>query len=63
MAAKESWRLTDAAAKGFASRMSPSAEKRAVRLSRSRPNRGAKSRNESITQARSTEGEAPESRA
>ena len=63
MAAKESCRLTEAAAKGFASRMRSRAAKMAVRLSRSRPKRGAKSRNESITQARSTEGEAPESRA
>ena len=60
MAAKESCRLTEAAAKGFASRMRSRAAKMAVRLSRSRPKRGAKSRNESITQARSTEGEAPE---
>ena len=63
MAAKDSCKLTDAAAKGFTSRMRNSAAARAVGGSLSRRHRGAARRNASMTQARTTEGLPPVSRA
>ena len=62
-AAKDICRLTDAAAKGLTSRIRNSAAARAVGGSPSRSNSGAAIRNASMTQARTTEGLAPVSRA
>ena len=63
MAAKDSCRLTEAAAKGFASRIKNNAAAKAVGGSLSRQNRGAAKRNASMTQARTTEGLPPVSSA
>ena len=62
-APKDSWRLTDFAAKGLAARIRNSAVSSAVGGSLSRRNRGAAVSRLSMTQARTTEGDAPVSSA
>ena len=59
MAAKDSCSPTEAAAKGFASRIKHSADSRDVGPSLSRRARTASRGRDSITQARSTEGLPP----
>ena len=59
MAVKDSCRLMDAAAKGFASKIRNRAASRAVGPSLSRRQTGAASRKASMTQERRTEGLPP----
>ena len=58
-AAKESCKLTDAAAKGFTSKINSSAAEKEVGVSPSRPSSGASRESPTITQARTTDGVPP----
>lgn len=59
VAAKLSWKLRDAAAKGLPSKITSSAMPRLVKESLSRRNRGASSSAICMMQARTTEGDNP----